>query len=100
MGGQITPDPEKLNKYWKLIQYRFGLYYATNNVMLRNTQLNEIGLTLGIGLPLRKVLSTVNFAVTVGQKGTTANELIQEQFVKVTLGFTFNDKWFTKRKFE
>jgi hypothetical protein len=42
----------------------------------------------------------VNIGLEVGQRGTVTNGLIKEQFFKVTLGFTLNDRWFVKPKFD
>ena len=40
----------------------------------------------------------VNIGLEIGQRGTTTNGLIKEQFFKATIGFTINDRWFAKPK--
>jgi len=32
--------------------------------------------------------------------GTKANGLLQETYVRLTLGLSLNDKWFVKRKYD
>jgi hypothetical protein len=71
-------------------------------------QLPEYGITLGFGFPLRRtragngkyVQSMVNFAVEWGQRGTTDRSLLLENYWNFKLGFTLNDRWFIKRKYD
>ncbi|MCH8903299.1 MAG: hypothetical protein IIA45_05235 [Bacteroidetes bacterium] len=98
-GTQIMPDPKAVNNYWKIVNYRFGAYYTTEDVLLKNTTLADYGVTIGLGLPSRNRLTNFNVSVELGQKGTTDNNLIRETYIQTTLGFAFNDRWFIKRKF-
>lgn len=83
--------------------YRAGFSYATTYINLRNTQLDEYGITFGIGikrfLPQRPP-SAINIAVELGQRGTNENNLIKEQYIKFHLGFTLTDKWFYRPKYD
>ena len=71
-------------------------------------QLPEYGITLGFGFPLRKkraggdkfLQSMINLAVEWGQRGTTDRSLLLENYWNFKLGFTLNDRWFIKRKYE
>lgn len=99
IGGEITPDYKSLN-YLKNIQYRLGVYGGTNYLKFGSTQLQEFGVTFGFGLPIKRTLSRFNLGFEIGQKGTTANNLLKENFFKVHIGITINDIWFIKRKFD
>ncbi len=79
---------------------RLGGYYTQTFLQLKNTQLNDFGLTVGVGFPIARKSSMINLAFEIGERGTTSNDLIQEQYVNLRLGFTFNDKWFLKRKYD
>jgi hypothetical protein len=46
------------------------------------------------------VQSMVNFAVEWGQRGTTDRSLLLENYWNFKLGFTLNDRWFIKRKYD
>jgi hypothetical protein len=107
IGGQFIPNPKASGKgtYPQRIIYRAGARYANTPLELKNTQLKEYSVTFGLGLPvgrnfLLQNFSMVNIGIELGQRGTTVNGLIKEQFVRATLGFTINDKWFVKPKFD
>ena len=98
-GGEISVGKDKITGKGKTF-LRLGGYYSQTFLQLKNTQLTDYGITFGIGLPIARRSSMVNLAFEVGQRGTTANDLIKEQYVNLRIGFTFNDKWFLKRKYD
>lgn len=99
-GGRITPD-EKSLKFLDRVQYRAGFYYNQTFLNLRSTQLNDIGITAGVGLPLRKSYqSMINFTLQAGQRGTLDNNLVRERFFRLQFGVTLNEDWFRKRKYD
>jgi hypothetical protein len=100
LGGSLTPDITSTS-YFNRVVYRAGVYYNQTSLELRGNQLNEYGVSLGVGLPLRKSLqSAVNIAFEFGQRGTTTDNLIKEQYARIVLGLTFNEVWFQKRKYD
>lgn len=100
LGFQIVPDYLAIDNYLKRTTYRFGLEFQQTPYYLNQTTVNDIGINFGASLPVNQ-LSLVNFAVKVGQRGSTDNGLIQENYVNFTLGFSLNDNsWFYKRVFE
>ena len=38
--------------------------------------------------------------IEVGKRGTEANSLLKETFVRFGLGLTLNDRWFIKTKYD
>ncbi|MBI3502419.1 MAG: hypothetical protein HY063_11560 [Bacteroidetes bacterium] len=108
-GVQYVPNKSAGTKesYAKKIFYRAGFRYASSYLDLNNVQLKDRAITFGAGFPLKKIKvgdtysqSIINVAVELGQFGTTENNLVREKYVKVILGFTLNDKWFIKRKYD
>ncbi|MGQ0828021.1 MAG: hypothetical protein ACT4ON_06470 [Bacteroidota bacterium] len=104
LGAQYVPNA-KSNKYLSRINYRIGGRYAKTALELKNTPLTEYAGSIGIGFPvgrnyLLQTFSMVNIGAEIGQRGTTTNGLIRENFFKVTIGFTINDRWFVKPKFD
>ena len=99
-GIQFTPDYNAHNKYWKKIQYRVGGRYNKTYLNLRNNQLTETSLTFGLGLPVKRTNTFYNFSMEFGDKGTTEDNLIKEQFIRFTFGVTFKGIWFVKRKYD
>lgn len=107
LGFQYVPDAKALglNNYYKRINYRWGFRYYQTAIELKSTQLQEYALSVGVGFPVGRnyilqTFSMVNIGVEFGQRGTTSNGLIQENFMRATLGFTINDRWFVKPKFD
>lgn len=107
VGVQYVPNPKASGRgnYPQRVNYRMGFRYTETPIELKNTQLKEYSLTFGLGLPvgrnfLLQNFSMVNLGFELGQRGTTVNGLIKEQFLRATVGFTINDKWFVKPKFD
>lgn len=107
LGAQYVPNSKASGEgnYPKRMHYRMGVRYAQTALELKNTRLTEYGVSAGIGFPvgrnyLLQSFSMVNIGVEIGQRGTTTNGLIKEQFFKATIGFTINDRWFVKPKFD
>ncbi len=103
LGGQWIPNPSATMKGWnyfKLVRYRAGFRYHETYLQLRETPINEWAFSFGMSLPIRKSFSQIHFAAEYGQRGTTSNSLIQENFLRLTLGFTLNDLWFVQRKYD
>ncbi|MBL4657252.1 MAG: hypothetical protein JKX73_04575 [Flavobacteriales bacterium] len=98
LGMQLTPDPGS-NSYFKNVSYRLGVHKETTFLNPDGVQLDKSGISFGIGLPLRRIKSTINLAVEVGSRGTTDNSLIKENYWKAGFGLTLSDIWFVKRKY-
>ncbi|MBK7173198.1 MAG: hypothetical protein IPH84_08185 [Bacteroidales bacterium] len=100
VGGQYKPSPLDIGKYYNRINYRMGFKFEQSNLELRNTRLNDFGISFGIGLPMKKSRSTVNLAIELGTFGTTDNQLIKENYFRFTVGASMFEKWFLKRKYD
>ncbi|MDF3079047.1 MAG: hypothetical protein K0S09_2936 [Sphingobacteriaceae bacterium] len=104
VGGQYTPDVTAISsKYLSLIDYRLGIRYEKTGINLKSTDILDRALTFGFGFPLqsaRTAFYKINFSTELGQRGTTQNNLIRERYVNFSLGFTLNDQWFQKFKFD
>ncbi len=87
----------------KKLIYRLGGRYTKTYLNLNETQLDDYGVTVGIGiqklLPKRPP-SAINIAIEVGQRGTLENNLLKEQYVRFHLGFTLTDSWFNRSKYD
>ena len=84
---------------------RAGLRYYDSYLKLNGHQINEIGMTFGATIPLRidkqaKTFPYIDFGAEVGRRGTTADGLIQQNYVKFFLGLTIRSGWFDKVKYQ
>lgn len=100
IGFQYTPDPTSLKSFIKKTQYRAGFHYSNTYLKINNTQLKDYAVSLGFGFPLKRNFSTGNLAVEYGKRGTVQNNLIEEKYLKFSLGLVINDKWFIRRKID
>jgi hypothetical protein len=100
IGGEITPDINSIRNYTARMSYRLGLYYGKDYLNINNTDLPFYGITAGVSLPFRRSLSRLHTSLDVGRLGTTANGLTQQTYVRFSVGISFNDLWFVKRRYD
>jgi len=98
LGGHFTPEHVSLSSYFKRITYRAGLRYDVSGLEVNEKEINNFGITFGFGLPLGYNLSNLNVGLELGKRGTTDKNLIKENYLKINVGLSLNDKWFEKRK--
>jgi hypothetical protein len=99
-GIEYIPEYSTLRGYYKKVHYRLGAYYTDTYLNVLNNQINDYGITFGVGLPFRNTKTMFNLGFIAGQIGTTDNNLIKENYGIVNVSFTFNDFWFFKRKYD
>jgi hypothetical protein len=99
VGGEFTPTNSITASYWKRVKYRLGFRFNKTYLNIRDNQINEFGITFGMGLPIPRSFSTVNLAFEIGRKGTTAAGLIQNNYLRLTLGISVWERWFVKPKY-
>jgi len=97
-GGYFIPNYGSFTNYFNRITYRAGLRYDQTGMIVNNKEINNFGITFGFGLPLGNNFSNLNLGFELGRRGTTDAGLIEENYFKVNVGLSLNDKWFIKRK--
>ncbi len=97
-GGFYTPKFNSISSYWNRITYRAGVNYKKLGLVINDTDINEYGMSFGISLPMGLRISNINLGFELGQRGTTENNLIKENFYTFRLSLSLNDKWFKKQK--
>lgn len=99
LGGEFSPSPNLMASYWRRVKYRVGFRYNKTYLDLRDTRINEFGISFGLGLPIPRSYSTMNLGFEIGRKGTTASGLIQNNFYRITVGISVWERWFVKNKY-
>ena len=104
LGLQIVPNPTDFNNYFQRVKYRLGISYTQTYLQLNGKQLSDFGFSFGAGFPVRKSQSDfskgmINVAFEIGQRGTTAVNLIKEDYFRFTLSMSIYDFWFRKQKY-
>lgn len=98
LGGYYIPDYTSFTSYLKRATYRAGAKVSKSGIVVDNKEINDFGITFGIGLPLGRNLSNINLGFELGKRGTKYGDLVEESYFKVNLGLSLNDKWFIARK--
>ena len=107
LGGFYLPKINSISSYWERVTYRAGVRFEKTGLSVKGsgnttnfTPIDDFGISFGLGLPL-KHLSTVNMGFEFGKRGTTANNLIQENYFNFRLSLSLTDtSWFQKRKID
>lgn len=100
LGGFYIPNYNSIGTYWKRIVYRAGVRYEGTGISIVGQNINEFGISFGVGLPAGKLFSNINLGFEIGKRGTTKFGLIQENFFNTFLSLSLNDKWFEKRYYD
>jgi len=114
IGFAFRPSTDFFNEkifFLAKTEYRFGARYGKTYMNFDNTDITDLGISFGMGIPLRTrtvneeikyetVFSSLDIAVEYFQRGTLTNNLIQENYWRFVVGVSLNDKWFNKRKIQ
>lgn len=100
LGGYFIPNYNSFTSYFKRIVYRAGIKYEQTGLIVDSESIKDAGFSVGLGLPITGSFSNINFGFELGKRGTTSSSLVQENYAKFSVGLSFNDRWFVKRKFE
>ncbi|MGR7813173.1 hypothetical protein [Lacinutrix undariae] len=99
LGGFFVPEYDSFSNYWKRVTYRAGVHFEHTGLKINNEDIREFGMSFGTGLPMGGLFSNANLGVEFGKRGTTNQNLIQENFVNFQLSLSLNDRWFQKIKY-
>ena len=100
VGGYYIPKFNSFSSYWSRVTYRGGLRFENTGLVVKGQSIKDNALTFGLGMPLGGTFSNINFGFEFGQRGTTSGDLVKENYTNISIGFSFNDRWFQKRKFD
>nr|WP_317632688.1 hypothetical protein [uncultured Flavobacterium sp.] len=99
LGGYYVPKYNSFNSYFSRVTYRAGLRYENTGMEIKGEKIDDMAVTAGLGLPLGYNFSNLNIGFEYGKRGTSNAGLVKENYFMVTLGISFNDRWFQKVKF-
>ncbi len=99
LGGFFIPRFNAPRGYFKRVVYRAGLRYEQTGLEFKGESIDEIGISFGVGLPAGRFFTNINLGAEFWQRGTTSNDLIQENYFSFFVSLSFNDLWFQKPKY-
>ena len=98
-GLQYTPDISSVTQFYKRCHYRIGFAMNTTPLQINNMQLEDKSISLGVGIPIKRNKSTYDISLVLGQRGTTNNNLLKENYIRIGLSMSFEGIWFVKQKY-
>lgn len=102
-GGTYQPNGLS-NKYLQRIKYSMGVSYASPYYKVNGmTGPREIGISAGFSFPLSRQLnsnSLLNISAQWLNVSASSSSLITENYFRLNVGITFNEKWFMKWKIQ
>ena len=99
IGGEYIPN-NFTRQYMTRIRYRVGLNYSNSYLQINGSGYKEYGVSLGVGFPMIDNRSYINVSFEYVKVEPEIQSLINEQYFRMILSFTFNDFWFFKRRME
>ncbi|MCC2590882.1 hypothetical protein [Chryseobacterium sp. MFBS3-17] len=100
-GGWFLPNANNFRNYFERIIYRYGAFYEKGNLQINDTDINRFGITFGATLPFKNTtlnrMTGLDVGVELGKRGTLKNNLVNQNYINVKVGFNFADRWFQKR---
>lgn len=103
LGAYYTPKANSITSYWDRITYRFGIKKENTGLLLdisgnqsNYTEIEDFGISFGVGLPVSDQFSSFNVGFEIGKRGEDTNGLVQENYFNLRLSLSLTDKWFRK----
>lgn len=101
-GFEIVPNRNDVRYYLKRCTYRAGFYYDQSYYKLDGNNVNSMGITFGMTLPiapLSRIHNAVTLGVDLGQRASTRNNMIRERYARFVVSFNIHDIWFQKMQY-
>jgi hypothetical protein len=101
LGVQYVPNPTS-SKYYNKINFRLGSKFSTGYLYINEKLISEFALSVGFGFPLRtfNTRSSVNIMFEYGRLGTTKEDLILQNYYKLSFNFILQERWYQRRQLE
>ncbi len=98
-GAEFIPDYQN-RAFFSRVRYRAGVHYSNSYLRIKDSSYNEYGASIGLGLPLIDNRSLLNLSFEYVKIKPDSRALIDEQYFRFTVNYTFNERWFMKFKVE
>ena len=99
LGFELVPNRNDIRYYMKRCAYRAGVYYDQAYYKLDGNNINSMGITLGMTLPVFRWYNGLTIGLDLGQKASTRHGMVRERYAKISVGFNVHDIWFQKPRY-
>ena len=100
LGGFFIPNYNSYSSYYKRMVYRGGLRYENTGLVIQDKSITDFAANIGLGMPLGGSFTNINIGLEIGRRGTKYYNLVEENYINISVGLSLSDKWFVKRKFD
>ena len=100
LGAEWIPDKFSIRSYMSRVAYRAGVRVEGTYLEFEGHQINDFGISFGVGLPIYNSYSTVNVTAEIGKRGTKQYNLMLENYARVNVSVNLYDFWFGKRRID
>ncbi|MDR0698234.1 MAG: hypothetical protein LBG28_03290 [Tannerella sp.] len=97
VGAEYIPN-QFSRPYLNRVRYRAGVSYTNSYIQVEGNGYKEYGATIGFGFPISDTRSYINVSFEYLKIKPEAKTMINENYLRMTLSYTFNEHWFFKRK--
>ena len=99
-GFEIVPNRYDIRYYMRRVAYRGGVYYNQSYYTMNGHNVGEIGISLGVTLPVFRFYNGVNLGVDFGQRGGFGGVTMRERYFRFVIGFSLHDIWFQRPRYQ
>lgn len=100
-GFEITPNRNDIRYYMKKVSYRGGIYYDQQYYSLSGRNVDAIGITLGMTLPVFRLYNGLSLGLDFGRKGNMRDRtMVGEHYATIFVGMNLHDIWFQKSMYK
>ena len=99
LGAELKNNPQAASKA-RHFAYRIGAFYQTYYAAYGGNSLSSFGVSLGLGIPVRKSRSLINIGLQYGRIGFMGKGQIEEDYFRIGLSFSSVETWFVKPKYD
>ena len=96
-GGQYHPYRRGFNSFLSGFKYSAGVSYDSGHLTIQDEDISTIWLNTGIGIPSRTA-SFIDISLQYGLRGTTSNNLYQENIWSLGLSVNLTELMFVRPK--
>jgi len=101
IGAEFIPDKYSNFSMLSRMEYRVGFHIQDNYLIINGDQVKEIGMSAGLGFPMRRTLSKTNLFVDYTMKSGSGTGIShKENYFTVGISLNLYDYWFIKRKYD
>jgi hypothetical protein len=100
-GAEYIPDKSSNYSFVKRMEYRVGGHIGDNYLVINNEQVKEYGMSIGLGIPMRRPVSKTNLFLDFTRKSYAGGTVTHfENYFTMGVSINLYAFWFFKPKYD